>query len=94
MKAIILGLFVLLLLLQVRLFFKDGSITDMLDLKQQVALKKGDVEKLQERNARLEAEVQDLKHQLDALEERARTDLGMIQKGETFYQNANRKGSL
>lgn len=55
-------------------------------LKQEVALQHEKAEKLRERNQILEAEVQDLKHRLGAVEERARTDLGMIRQGETFYQ--------
>jgi cell division protein FtsB len=43
---------------------------------------------LKDRNETLEAEVQDLKTRLGALEERARTDLGMIREGEVFFQHA------
>lgn len=86
-KSLVILLIVILVLLQVRLFFGDGSIPEFLALKQQVEVKQAEVDKLKERNVTLEAEVQDLKHQLDALEERARTDLGMIQQGETFYQS-------
>ncbi|MBN9286986.1 MAG: hypothetical protein BGO43_11415 [Gammaproteobacteria bacterium 39-13] len=76
----------MLILLQVRLWIGDGSITQVRALSKEVALQQEKVEKLKERNQTLEAEVQDLKHRLHALEERARTDLGMIRQGETFYQ--------
>lgn len=89
MKVIIGILLLILALLQMRLFFGDGSIPEMLALEEQVKLKQEEVDKLKERNLTLDAEVKDLKHQLDALEERARTDLGMVQKNETFYQNVN-----
>jgi cell division protein FtsB len=46
---------------------------------------------LQERNAALEAEVQDLKQGLEAVEERARSELGMIKKDETFFQIIEKK---
>jgi len=82
-------LFILFISLQVRLFFGDGSMREMLALKKQVETKQAEVALLQERNLKLDAEVKDLKHRLGALEERARTDLGMIRKDETFYQNAN-----
>ena len=74
------------MLLQVRLWVGDGSILALHGLQKEVALQQENVEKLKERNQTLEAEVQDLKHRLGALEERARTDLGMIRKNETFYQ--------
>ncbi|MCS5708383.1 septum formation initiator family protein [Candidatus Berkiella cookevillensis] len=89
MKGLTIALIVLFALLQIRLFFGDGSIPNLVALNEQVEIKQKEVDKLKERNLTLEAEVQDLKHQLGALEERARTDLGMIQKGETFYQNVN-----
>jgi len=82
-------LLILFVLLQVRLFFGDGSVREMLALKRQVETKQSEVARLQERNLKLDAEVKDLKHRLGALEERARTDLGMIRKDETFYQNAH-----
>lgn len=89
MKIIIGILLFILILLQTRLFFGDGSIPEMLALEEQVKTKQEEVDQLKERNLTLDAEVKDLKHKLDALEERARTDLGMVQKGETFYQNVN-----
>lgn len=87
MKTFSIVLMLLLLMLQIRLFFGDGSIPEMVALKKQVDARAQEVERLRERNQTLEAEVLDLKNQLDALEERARTDLGMIQNGETFYQS-------
>jgi len=85
-KPVAIILTILLILLQVRLWIGDGSITQVRALSKEVALQQEKVEKLKERNQTLEAEVQDLKHRLHALEERARTDLGMIRQGETFYQ--------
>ncbi len=89
MKYVLGILLILFVLLQVRLFFGDGSVREMLALKRQVETKQSEVARLQERNLKLDAEVKDLKHRLGALEERARTDLGMIRKDETFYQNAH-----
>jgi cell division protein FtsB len=57
-------------------------------LEAEVARRSEDNARLAARNAALEAEVRDLKQGLAAAEERARTDLGMIQAGETFYQIA------
>ena len=86
MKWTSMVLIALLVVLQVRLFYGNGSIVEVLSLKKQVALEKQTIQKLTERNEILAAEVQDLKFRLGALEERARTDLGMVKKGETFYQ--------
>lgn len=86
MKLVVIILTILLVLLQVRLWVGDGSVAQVRALSKEVALAQEKVEKLKERNQTLEAEVQDLKHRLHALEERARTDLGMIRQGETFYQ--------
>lgn len=49
------------------------------------------VDKLKERNQALNAEVTDLKKGLDAIEERARSDLGMISQGEVYYQVIDNK---
>jgi cell division protein FtsB len=79
-------LIVLLLLLQYRLWVGDGSLAEVWDLYQQVETQREENQRLLERNQALEAEVQDLKQGLDAIEERAREELGMIKDGETFYQ--------
>lgn len=89
MKFVLGILLILFISLQIRLFFGDGSVREMLALKKEVESKKSEVALLQERNLKLDAEVKDLKHRLGALEERARTDLGMVRKDETFYQNAH-----
>ena len=79
-------LFALLLILQYRLWVGDGSLAEVWDLYQQVEMQRDENRKLRERNQALEAEVQDLKQGLEAIEERAREELGMIKEGETFYQ--------
>lgn len=82
--AILLGL--LLLGLQWRLWVGDGSLAEVWHLKRSVAEQRQENESLQERNLALEAEVKDLKQGLEAIEERARSELGMIREGEIFYQ--------
>jgi len=79
-------LVVLLVLLQYKLWVGDGSFAEVWDLYQQVETQREANQQLHERNQALEAEVQDLKKGLGAVEERAREELGMIKKGETFYQ--------
>ena len=81
------GIFmVLLLLLQYSLWFGNGGLLRVWQLNQSVQVQKEENAKLIERNEALEAEVRDLKKGLEAIEERARTDLGMIKKDETFFQ--------
>ena len=86
MKALIAILIVLLLILQYKLWFGDGNMREVWKLQAAIEEQKKENEKLRERNAALEAEVQDLKQGMEAIEERARSELGMIKKGETFYQ--------
>ena len=79
-------LVLLLVLLQYRLWFGNGSLTDIHHLD---AIKRAQLEEntmLRERNQSLAAEVVDLKQGLAAIEERARSEMGMIKDGETFYQ--------
>ncbi len=76
----------LLLLLQYRLWVGEGSLAEVNNLKQEIATQQQELAQLRQRNRALMAEVQDLKQGLTAVEERARSELGMIRKGETFYQ--------
>lgn len=73
------------LILQVTLWFGEGGILDVHRLKQAVAEQQAENLKLRHRNQVLEAEVNDLKNGREAIEERARLDLGMIKDDETFY---------
>jgi cell division protein FtsB len=77
---------VLLLLLQYRLWFSHDGLPAVLHLHRDVEIQRQENEILKERNQVLTAEVQDLKSGLDAIEERARSELGMIKEGETFFQ--------
>lgn len=73
------------LILQLSLWFGEGGILDVHRLKTAVAEQQAENLKLRQRNQVLEAEVNDLKTGRDAIEERARLDLGMIKDDETFY---------
>lgn len=86
MKYLAAALLILLVLLQYRLWFGDGGMREVGRLRAQIELQKKENESLKERNRTLAAEVQDLKKGTTAIEERARTDLGMIGQSETFYQ--------
>jgi len=85
-KKIIVILLVLLVILQYKIWLGDGGVPEILQLQEEVGSVQLQVNKLKERNSSLEAEVQDLKTGLDAIEERARSELGMIRKDETYYQ--------
>lgn len=86
MKALNLILLLLFCLLQYRLWFGDGNIPDVRHLQLRRDELASESQKLRERNRELEADVQDLKEGLDAVEERARQDLGMIKTDEVFIQ--------
>jgi cell division protein FtsB len=86
MKLLTIFLVLLLITLQLTLWFGDDSLAEVWQLRQQINTQKDENKQLQERNAALEAEVQDLKQGLAAIEERARNELGMVKKDETFFQ--------
>jgi len=85
-RWLLLGLLGVLLWLQQSLWFGRGSLPDVWRLEAEVRGVAESNLKLAERNARLEAEVIDLKTGLDAIEERARYEYGLVGPGETFYQ--------
>lgn len=86
MKVLAAVLVVLLALLQYRLWLGEGGMREVRRLRAEIETQRGENQQLKERNRTLSAEVQDLKKGTVAIEERARTDLGMVGKGETFYQ--------
>lgn len=89
--AVLLGL---TLLLQYRLWVGEGSVAEAWSLRQAVENQQRQNLALRMRNQALEAEVQDLKQGMDAIEERARSELGMIREGETFYQIIDSRGEF
>jgi cell division protein FtsB len=86
MKWLAAALAVVLVLLQYRIWVSDSGVRQVDRLKAAVAAQQAEDARLLERNRQLAAEVRDLKTGMDALEERARSDLGMIARRETFYQ--------
>jgi len=86
MKKLFYILLVLLIYLQYRLWVGDDSLIDVWRAGQEIEVQQQENARLRERNDALDAEVQDLKQGLEAIEERAREDLGMIKEDETFYQ--------
>ena len=77
---------VLLAALQYQLWYGRGGIGDLAELHSARDAKALENRRLRERNRVLEAEIADLKSGLEAIEERARTEMGMIREDEVFYQ--------
>lgn len=86
MRIVILILFVLLVLLQFKLWLGEGGVREVARLEERVETQRQQNDELLQRNARLQAEVEDLRERLGAVEERARNDLGLIKPAEEFYQ--------
>ena len=79
-------LLILLVFLQYRLWFQPGGVIEMIHLKKQLAAEQLQNEKLKKRNQQVLLQVQQLHKNQEAVEMRARQELGMIKQGETFYQ--------
>lgn len=90
MKPVITILLASLVVLQYQLWLGDRGLPEVHRLKAEVERRVEDNARLETRNRRLAAEVHDLKEGLEAVEERARTDLGMIGRDETYYQIVER----
>ena len=86
MKILIAVLLLVLIGLQYKLWFGDGSLSEVVQLSRELETQKAKLQLLEERNRILEAQVLDLQNGLDAFEEKARNDLGMIKQEETFIQ--------
>lgn len=86
LNILIAALILALILLQYRLWFEAGGIRDMLHLKKMLAAQAIENENLKKRNDELLFQIRRLQNSSDAVESRARNELGMIKKGETFYQ--------
>ncbi len=79
-------LILFLVLLQYRLWYGDGGMQEIRAYEQRLEVLKKDVQEKKERNEELYAEVLDLRKGQEAIEERARYELGMIRENETFFQ--------
>ncbi len=86
MRLLIAILILMLIILQYRLWVGEGSLAEVHILRQEIDEQKQVLLQLEQRNGALQAEVSDLKRGLEAIEERARSELGMIKQGEIFYQ--------
>lgn len=86
MKIILGALLVLLLLMQYEFWFSDGGMKTVWQLEKSIAKQQKVNAQLDQQNQVLIAEVKDLQSGNAAIEARARNDLGMVKKGEVFYQ--------
>ena len=86
MKILAAALGALILLIQIPLWFGKGGWFRAWEIEKQVSKQQDKNHRLEVRNGGLAAEVKDLKTGTDAVEERARYELGMVKKDEVFYQ--------
>ena len=86
MKILLSIVILLVILLQYRLWYGNGGIEEIKAFQHRLDDLKEQVEEKRERNEALYAEVEDWRKGQEALEERARDELGMIREGETFFQ--------
>ena len=86
MRSLLVILVVLLVLLQVKMWFGEGGYRDVQRLALRVEEQAKENEELAQRNRDLQAEVEDLRQGLEAIEERARSELGLVKENEEFYQ--------
>lgn len=85
-KALIVLLVCALLYLQFVLWLGKGGVRDVRHMRERIASQQAEISALKERNQGLAAEVLDLKEGLEAIEERARSEMGMVKEDEIFYQ--------
>jgi len=86
MKWLVSALLLVLVGIHYRLWMSDSGIREVQQLREAVTAQRSENDRLTERNKQLAEEVRDLKQGYVALEERARSDLGMITRNETYYQ--------
>ncbi|QYZ67101.1 MAG: cell division protein FtsB [Gammaproteobacteria bacterium (ex Lamellibrachia satsuma)] len=86
MRILVAILLLLLAFLQYRLWVGEGSLAEVNNLENEITRQEAALVDLKKRNRALQAEVEDLRSGSAALEERARSELGMIKEGEIFYQ--------
>ncbi len=86
MRFLLALLLLIFLALQYRLWVGEGSYAEVRHLQQEISNRKADLERMEKENQELRAEIEDLKKGLEAIQERARSELGMIREGETYFQ--------
>ena len=93
MKLLALSLAALIALIQYPLWLGKGSWLRVLEVDREIQIQREANRRLQARNAALDAEVSDLKEGMDAIEGRARSELGMVKHDEIFFQLVEPSGA-
>lgn len=86
MKILLFVLAIIFLALQYRLWFADDGLTQLFYLKKEIKAQQEKNKDIERHNASLTSEIDSLRKGGDAIENRARGDLGMVKQGEVFYQ--------
>lgn len=86
MRLLAITLTALILLIQYPLWLGKGGLLRVWEMERQIESQRQENGRLQTRNGALDAEVRDLKQGLEAVEERARSELGMVRRDEVFFQ--------
>ncbi len=86
MRIFVIALTLLLGLLQYTLWFGKNGVSDYYAVEDEIEFQQQVNAKLQARNNEMFAEIDDLRQGIDAIEERARHELGLVRDGETFYR--------
>ena len=86
MRGVLIGLVIFLIILQYRLWFAKDGIVSVFHLKREIKVQEAKNREIIKQNNTMEDEIKALKNSKDAIENRARHDLGMVKKGEVFYQ--------
>ncbi len=89
-KLLIPVLIVVFVVLQYRLWVGEGSLAEVASMERDIETQQQAIEEMKKRNMAMQAEIDSFKKDLDAVEERARSDLGMIREGETYFQIPHR----
>lgn len=89
MKVVPIVLILLLVLLQYRLWFEPSGVFEMIHLKKIYNESAKQNTLLKKRNQELASEVRNLQQNKEIMESKARHELGMVKRGETFYQVVN-----
>jgi cell division protein FtsB len=91
-RSVLIVLVLIFLGLQYRLWVGEGSWAEVRALKQQIANQERQLDRLRQTNQVLQIEVDSLKNDASAIEAKARNDLGLIKKDETYFQIVNEEG--
>lgn len=86
LRILVIFLILLLLYMQYRLWMEPEGLLDMFRLKKQLTIEAQKNDQLKKRNQELVIQIKQLQKNQDAIESKARQELGMVKKGETFYQ--------